>query len=79
MLQSNSSRAFASLALVVWAAGLHHNVQSISQSEAYKNSAIGQSASSSVSFSLFSGSSESASTKPSKSLSSSEDISGEKD
>ena len=75
MLQSNSSRAFASLALVVWAAGLHHNVQTISQSEEYKNSAIGQSASSSVSFSLFSGSSKSASTKPS----SSEDISDEKD
>ena len=44
-----------------------------------ENSAMGQSARSSVSFSLFSGSSESASTKPSKSLSSSEDISGEKD
>jgi hypothetical protein len=54
MLQSNTSRALASLAIVVWAGALHYNVKSISESDLYKNSDIGKSASASVSFSLFS-------------------------
>jgi hypothetical protein len=53
MLQSNTSRAVASIAIVLWAGALHYNIQSITQSDAYKNSKIGKSASTSVSFSLF--------------------------
>ena len=53
MLQSNASRAVASIAIVLWAGALHYNIQSITQSDAYKNSKIGKSASTSVSFSLF--------------------------
>ena len=53
MLQSNTSRAVASIAIVLWAGALHYNIQSITQSDAYKNSKIGKSASTSFSFSLF--------------------------
>ena len=52
MLQSNASRAVASIAIVLWAGALHYNIQSITQSDAYKNSKIGKSASTSVSLSL---------------------------